>query len=247
MLSLDQLKHKRFIRANEFRTNCPLCGDTKEHLYVNVDHRVYFCFKCGAKGKVRGDVEFRTPTTETHIPLADPTAEGIAYLKQRGLTLEEIMVFNPKSSPRYPLYVFSLYSNVAIVGRAIVEAEPKYRIFQSTGSRLWGIEHIDYSKELIVVEGLFDLFGVRRSFTNVIAMLGKTVSPTVLSFLQSYPKDIYLCLDTDAQKEQQQLYQGLCFFRKNVFRIFLRTGDPWDARDSVNFGELVTRKEDIRI
>ena len=48
---------------NEFRYNCPYCeqsGKTKDthgHLYVNKKKLVYNCFRCGARGKLSGDIK----------------------------------------------------------------------------------------------------------------------------------------------------------------------------------------------
>jgi hypothetical protein len=245
-LQLSHIKHRRYVRTNEFRTNCIYCDDVKEHLYVNTDMKVFHCFKCGASGTVVVDSPAREPVT-THNdwvpPFGDPTPEAVEYLRKRGLEVAEILLFNPKSSPLYPQYVFSFYSQVAIVGRAIVpDLEPKYRIFKSQGTRLWGIEYIDLKLPLIVVEGCFDLFGVRRSYPNVVATLGKTYSQLVANYLKSYPKDVYICLDADAQAEQLYIRQQLQVWKQNVYLLLLSKGDPWDARD-VDFSTLLNKED----
>ena len=38
----------------EARTNCPFCGDKKGHLYGNAQKGVFFCFRCGARGRLSG-------------------------------------------------------------------------------------------------------------------------------------------------------------------------------------------------
>lgn len=38
----------------ELNGNCPFCGDTKRHLYVNAEKGVYQCFRCGAAGTLAG-------------------------------------------------------------------------------------------------------------------------------------------------------------------------------------------------
>lgn len=50
----DMLIGQNFRPAgrDELRTNCPACGDTKEHLYLNVRKGVYYCHRCGFSGKI---------------------------------------------------------------------------------------------------------------------------------------------------------------------------------------------------
>lgn len=36
--------------ADEIRINCLFCGDSKKHLYINPDKKVFKCQKCGAEG-----------------------------------------------------------------------------------------------------------------------------------------------------------------------------------------------------
>lgn len=38
----------------ELNGNCPFCGDTKRHLYVNPQKGIYHCFHCGAAGTLTG-------------------------------------------------------------------------------------------------------------------------------------------------------------------------------------------------
>ena len=40
---------------NEVRINCIICDDTKLHMYINMDKKVYYCQKCGAGGKLGTD------------------------------------------------------------------------------------------------------------------------------------------------------------------------------------------------
>lgn len=37
----------------EARANCPFCGDRGGHLYGNAQKGVFFCFRCGARGRLR--------------------------------------------------------------------------------------------------------------------------------------------------------------------------------------------------
>jgi len=249
ILILSQIKHRRFVKRDEFRTNCIFCGDNKEHLYVNTTNQVFHCFKCGASGRVMIDDDIRiTPYTASPPPtFIDPTEDAIRYLSSRGLTMQEILIFCPKSSPQLPQYVFSFYSRTAIVGRAIVDNVPKYRIYESRGTRLWGVEYLDIRKPIVVVEGLFDLFAVRRTYLNVVAVLGKALSPHVENYLYNYPSRVYLCLDADAHKEQTLLRDRLRRYKENVYCVYLSSGDPWDHRDRLRFDQITQGEEDVYV
>ena len=53
-LTIDYINDAEHIitRAGEIKLNCPDCGDTKFHLYVNLAKEVYHCFKCNIAGKL---------------------------------------------------------------------------------------------------------------------------------------------------------------------------------------------------
>ena len=38
--------------GEEYSIDCPKCGDTKKHMYINPDKRVAHCFRCGYAGKL---------------------------------------------------------------------------------------------------------------------------------------------------------------------------------------------------
>lgn len=39
----------------EVRANCPFCGDTGGHLWINRNKGLYHCFRCGASGRIDGE------------------------------------------------------------------------------------------------------------------------------------------------------------------------------------------------
>ncbi|MGI9951963.1 DUF3854 domain-containing protein [Moorellaceae bacterium AZ2] len=39
--------------GDERRGNCPACGDSKGHLYLNIKKGVYYCHRCGFSGKIK--------------------------------------------------------------------------------------------------------------------------------------------------------------------------------------------------
>ncbi len=44
--------HLKPAGGNEYQADCPACGDTKKHLYVNLEKRVFYCHKCGFSGRI---------------------------------------------------------------------------------------------------------------------------------------------------------------------------------------------------
>jgi hypothetical protein len=93
-------------RNNEHRFDCPLCDDTRGHLYVSLDG-LYHCKKCDARGngitirKELGDF----PSSLSFVPNSQIlelaanyyhkslTEEARAYLNERGITDEQIKTY----------------------------------------------------------------------------------------------------------------------------------------------------------
>jgi len=231
----------RWIREDEFRTNCPFCSDTKEHLYVSTSKRCFYCFRCGIRGRYETDNSPQQKQTPKHIlenfDLRQPSQQHIQYLQTR-LRPTEILQFRPMSCPIYPSYVFSLFSR-PIVGRAIDDTEPKYRILSKEELRLFGHEYVDFNEPLILVEGIFDLFAVRRSYPNVVALLGKQISKPTFTFLAcKRPTQILILLDSDVKEKEVQKLANTISQITDVRIIKLEGGDPWDNRD-LNFSQFV--------
>src|SRR5512144_2104327 len=112
MLTLDfinsQLDNPIFTKhCTEVRINCPECGDDKYHCYCNLIKRVYYCHKCGAKGKIvdRSETsaeQFTTLPKNFSVPITTENRQvrnlphcgtlfsvpnaALAYLSKRGVT-----------------------------------------------------------------------------------------------------------------------------------------------------------------
>lgn len=48
---------QKTINPEEIRINCPECQDDKFHMYCNLKKLVYICHRCGAKGKIRSEIQ----------------------------------------------------------------------------------------------------------------------------------------------------------------------------------------------
>lgn len=229
-------KVRRVSREGEYRANCPYCADTKQHFYFNISSKVFHCFKCGISGKLVGDslvdIGDRNVRGSGDTKILPPKDIHIDYLIKRGLTLEEVLHFTPVSIPEYPNYVFSgRYQSEMLVGRTIVsDNEPKY--IQIGEKRLYG--DIENGCSLIIVEGMFDYYAVRRVTPHVVALLGKEINPKQFTHIACIrPKDISILLDSDAMKMALILLKKLKTITSNVRILTLNDGDPWDHRDDL--------------
>lgn len=83
---------------------------------------------------------------------------------------------------------------------------------------------INWNEPIILVEGVFDMFSVRR---NCIPLLGKVMSDKLLSkLLDSSVEKIYICLDTDAIKNSLIHCERLMNFGKEVYFVDIEGKDP---------------------
>lgn len=93
MLELAQVLMARALPVpnGEFRVDCPFCGDTGRHMYVNAERGLYHCFRCGASGRLSegspslAAVRTRV-STEEPAPLARVAAAYEALLNVLNLS-----------------------------------------------------------------------------------------------------------------------------------------------------------------
>jgi len=55
MTAIEYIQNKSIeyrLQSDQIVFNCPFCGDTKKHLYMNKTDGAYFCHKCGEKGNL---------------------------------------------------------------------------------------------------------------------------------------------------------------------------------------------------
>jgi len=118
---------------------------------------------------------------------AHPTSRG--YLKHRKLTKEEVDFYDLSYTDcgafrqriLIPVYD-SRGSLIAFQGRSIIDEEPRYR---TEGPRpIYTPWNEATNETLIIVEGPFDLFAVRRVNNNTVASLGNLISVTQLQSLR---------------------------------------------------------------
>jgi DNA primase len=75
--------------------------------------------------------------------------------------------------------------------------------------------NIDFNLPVFLVEGVFDMFPLY----NAVAMLGKEISPLLLSKLVSHGSRVVICLDEDAIKDAISLYNRLLSYGLDVYFV----------------------------
>jgi len=143
-----------------------------------------------------------------------PHKEAINYLKSRGITDEIIKKFNigftVKGDFAYRIIVPSYNSEGNLnyfVGRAWTKRKDKYKNPVAQKDEIIFNEGlIDWSKDIFLVEGVFDSFFV----DNPLVLLGKKLS--TLAFSTLYEKaqaNIIVCTDGDAWEDGLKIYHEL--------------------------------------
>lgn len=172
-----------------------------------------------------------------YIPLYKKTGSieyknAIHYLLKRGITLAEIVKYNLGycETGRYskkiivPSYDSNGKLNFFIARAYYNEIEYKHDA-PDVSKDIVGFElFINWQLPIVLVEGAFDAMAVRR---NCIPLFGKTLSAELRKkIVKNKVKDVYICLDPDAQKHALKHAQHFMDNGVNVYFVNLHTNDP---------------------
>lgn len=218
------------IVGNEYRYFCIYHHDTRTpNLHVNYQKGVYYCFACGAGGTLRslsedlGLMEGRLDD-ETYIyfkniylkstPITHEVAEQVA--RERCLSLETILrmdMRNPPSSlvemENYLLIpIKNLKGNVvSLLGYARGKVKPKYKHLAGARSVPFGLDSLNTSRMVFIVEGVFDAATAWEWGYSSIALLG-TSNYDMFSYIHFPERKFTFVLAPDMDKAgQQALYK----------------------------------------
>jgi len=101
---------------------------------------------------------------------------------------------------------------------------------------------INWNKPVILCEGAFDAIAIKR---NAVPILGKSLSPTLWKkLLTGKLKDVYIALDTDAQKQAIETAEKLIAAGFRVFLLELPGKDPSEMGFK-NFTELIQNATEL--
>ena len=155
------------------------------------------------------------------------------YLNERGLTHNDFIKHNIGYTTTgdyggriiIPSYSESNRLNY-FVGRTYEGAYFKYKNPEASKDIVFFENHINWDKPVILCEGAFDAMSIRR---NAIPILGKSLSPALWKrLLTGTLTDVYIALDTDAQKQALEIAEKLIAAGFRVFLIELLGKDPSD-------------------
>lgn len=145
----------------------------------------------------------------------------ISYLKRRGVGMSDIVKYNIgycddgiyKNRIIIPSYDCNGELNY-FTARSIFDGDMKYKNPPVSRDIIAFENHINWSENIVLVEGTFDAFSVKR---NVIPLLGKFILPTLKNkILEMGVKEITIMLDADAVKDS---VKHTDFFIKNNIRV----------------------------
>ena len=155
------------------------------------------------------------------------------YLNERGLTHNDFIKHNIGYTTTgdyggriiIPSYSESNQLNF-FIARTYDGNYFKYKNPEASKDIVFFENHINWNKPVILCEGAFDAMSIRR---NAIPILGKSLSPALWKrLLTGTLTDIYIALDTDAQKQALEIAEKLIAAGFRVFLIELLDKDPSD-------------------
>ena len=170
--------------------------------------------------------------------------QALAYLKNRGLTKDDILKYNIGycATGRYAKMVIipSYDANGQLnyfTGRSF-EKEPFSKYKNPSVSRdIIPFElFINWNIPLVLCEGPFDALAIKR---NAIPLLGKNIQSNLMKkIVTSSVEKIYIALDKDAQKQALTFCERLMNEGKEVYLVDIQDKDPGEMGFK-NFTNLI--------
>ena len=230
---------------NEVRFNCPICGDTKFHLYVNRKKHKGVCFRCNYIPTEK-EVDELLYSTRIEIPIEEPenipekievpgvpikevevAKEVLKMIGKEQFSIEELSNAQAKISDEPPfvgvvLPVFLQNKLIGFTCRRVID-KPKY--LHSKGYKSSNVLYnFKGGKECVLVEGPFDAL-----WTGGAAVFGHFISKEQLFLLYSSGiKKVTLLFDQDVAfkfllQEAKKLSKMF-----DTYIVLLEKGDPCD-------------------
>jgi len=165
-------------------------------------------------------------TNDYNIPYNHRRA--LIYLKDRNISEETILKHNigyTDSGPRkFRIIIPSYNSNNKLnyyEARAYVPwIKPNYHKPDSPHKSdiIFNSKNINFNLPVFLVEGVFDMFPIY----NAVPLLGKDVSPLLLSKLVKHNTRVVICLDEDAIKDSIEMYNRLLSYGLDVWFVEIK-------------------------
>ncbi len=166
--------------------------------------------------KYNGKLKLPIGYTElTEVSQHDLNAKQVwNYLRKRNISKEIVekykIGFTTQGEYKFRIVVpsYNTYGDLQFfIARSYVNSKLKYKNPEQEKSNLiFNEEHIDWDKDIYLVEGVFDMFFLENS----IPLLGKVVSDNLWQRLYEESKgNIIVCLDGDAWDDAVRLYEKI--------------------------------------
>jgi DNA primase len=234
--------------------SCPFCGDTKNHMGINLTSALFSCFACGAKGnfkyllyKITGiwidgkaDKHFLTEketirTKEISYDFSEIRDIHKQYLEMRGYVPDEIeKLYKVKDGGftgdyKYRLIIPYFFQNklMTFTARDITgNQDPKYKNLPNEKSVLTTKEVL-YGFDFCedTVLVVEGIFDAWRVGKGAVALSGKIATKEQRKLLNKF-KRIFVCLDRDAEVESEKLAYNLSTPFNDVHVVKLDVKDP---------------------
>ena len=235
-------KLKFAIKLDSFFTNCWLCGEKHKSLYPVLkkyfpqhlkeyiekfsDRKDYIFDDDEKPEEKKVELPQKYIFLPEHINSKDPDIRrAILYLKNRGLTIKDFWRYNILYCDNDPIFSkmvifpsFDAEGNLNyFVGRKIDKnSYIKYKKCDYPTNKIIFNEYmIDFSKEVIITEGVFDAI---KAGENAIPLLGSSISVNSLLFYQIVKSNspVLMALDKDAQEKTQKIAKLLDYYNIKV-------------------------------
>jgi len=239
--------YKRTGNPKEVRINCPECGDSKYHLYININKGVFFCQRCHYSGSISKNINIGEKKIELPLNLERSLPEGsfhlntgtsmirydaLKYLLNRGITLRDINYYNihycvaGKYMRRVIFPIIERGKVIYFVARAI-DKNAKKKVLNPRGNReLFNLEKASRYDRVVLVEGVFDAI---KTGDNAIAVLGSHVSQYQIQKMKEYDVhyiDIMFDADKAGKEGALEVARELHKHFRDVRIVDIPFGDP---------------------
>lgn len=240
--------------GDESRFYCPFCDEDEGKLYINWRKRLYFCFKCGAKGTLHDSFRQvadlravkRIPAVRTYPGIV---GSGVAYLRKHNVSYEIALNFGVKSGAEhlegrlvFPARRRGRFGGSRTVFRSAHSTRAQTPKSIAIGKRSPMVLCMDrrgnteYPKEegsrlsqpvAIITEGPADALRwiTYKGHGAAVALFGKTMNEDDAVFLSRCFNSFILVLDDDAREKSVEMMHMLEVFSQGQVEGFTPEGD----------------------
>jgi DNA primase len=172
--------------------------------------------------------------------------QAVKYLENRGITKKDIVrwkmgyCISGKYNNRIVIPSFDLTGRCNyFVARSYIGNSRKYLNPPASRDIVFNELYVDWDKDIILVEGLFDAF---TAGTNAIPLLGSSMheSSALLRKLVDNDAKIYIALDSDAESKSMNIIKKMFGYGLEIYKVDI---GPYSDLGEMSQEEFDERKE----